>query len=166
VDPGATASSERYDPAAGTFNVTADMTSPRYYQTATLLPDGRIMMAGGYTSYPVSPNSYGAELYVPSVLIPAEVVAVLQCDQTNVVAGTSYSVNVSGSNLTSETFLDVRFIGPGSNTSAVVLNWQRGVAASHDVVAGTLRGTGRSTACGHMKLKRITPAFSSPSLRR
>jgi len=69
------------------------------------------------------------------------VVGDLRFDQTSVVAGSSYSLSVSGSNLTSETFLDVRFISPGSNESAVVLNWQRGLAASHDVAAGTASGT-------------------------
>jgi hypothetical protein len=46
----------------------------------------------------------------------------------------------SGSNLTPETFFGVRFTGSGSNTSAVVLNWQRGLAASHDVSIGTASG--------------------------
>jgi len=39
----------------------------------------------------------------------------------------------SGSNLTSQTFFDVRFTAPGSNASNVALNWQTGVASSHDV---------------------------------
>jgi len=71
--------------------------------------------------------------------IPAQVVTDLQFDRRNVVAGSSYSVNVS-SNLTSQTFFDVRFTSPRSNDSAVVLNWQRGLAASHDVSAGIPAG--------------------------
>ena len=86
-------------------------------------------------------NSDSAELYVPSVLVPAQVVTGLRFDRTSVVAGSSYSVNVSGSNLTPQTFFDVRFTSPGSNASAVVLNWQRGLAASHDVPAGTASGS-------------------------
>jgi len=47
--------------------------------------------------------------------------------------GGSYSVNLSGSNLSAQTFFDVRFTAPGSDSSDVVLNWQRGVVLSHDV---------------------------------
>jgi len=136
-------SSELYDPATATFAATEDMTTPRFQYTATLLMDGRILMAGGYTSGPIGmnfTNSHSAELYVPSVLVPAQVVTGLRFDQPSVLAGSSYSVNVSGSNLTPETFFDVRFTSPGSNTSSVVLNWQRGPAASHDVPAGTAAG--------------------------
>ena len=92
-------------------------------------------MVGGF------PNWASAELYIPSVLIPAQVVTAIQFDGTSVVAGTSYSVNVSGSNLTPQTFFDVRFIAPGSKDSDVVLNWQRGLAASHNVPFGIAPGS-------------------------
>jgi hypothetical protein len=105
--------------------------------------DGRILIAGGYTSYPATPNSNSAELYVPSMLIPAQVVDGLGFDRASVVVGNTYSVTVSGSNLTSQMFLDVRFVAPGSKTSDVVLNWQRGATASHEVPAGTASGVWR-----------------------
>src|SRR5262249_54560144 len=38
------------------------------------------------------------------------------------------------------TFFDVLFASPGSNESAVVLNWQKGLAATHDVAACTASG--------------------------
>jgi hypothetical protein len=138
--PGADPSTELYDPATGRFIATANMIFPRFFHTATLLFDGRVLIAGGFTSYPASPNSNSAELYVPSVLIPAQVVARLGFDRTSVVAGTSYLVNVSGANIDAQTFFDVRFIAPGSKTSDVVLNWQRGVGDSHVVPAGTASG--------------------------
>jgi photosystem II stability/assembly factor-like uncharacterized protein len=73
--------------------------------------------------------------------VPDLVVTELRFDRTSVVAGGSFSLNISGPNLTSQTYFDVRFTSPGSNASAVVLNWQRGVAATHGVPAGTASGT-------------------------
>ena len=96
---------EIYDAATGTFASTGDMAVPRADHTATLLRDGRIVIAGG-TSWDVP----SAELYVPNVLVPAPVVSNLSFEGTSVVAGSSYSVNVSGSNLTPQDFL--MFVSP------------------------------------------------------
>jgi len=140
---GSAASAELYDPSTGTFAATADMTARRSVHQATLLNDGRVLITGGvyYGGIGIFFGSLSsAELYVPPLLVPAQVVTDLSFDRTTVAAGTSYSVNVSGSNLTSQTFFDVRFIAPGSTLSDVVLNWQKGVAAGHGVLAGTASG--------------------------
>jgi hypothetical protein len=137
--PIAIASTELYDPAIGRFTATGDMTSPRVWHNATLLMDGRILITGGTTCSCAS-GSASAELYVPPVLVPAQVVTDLRFDRTSIGAGSAYSVNVSGFNLTSQTFFDVRFTAPGSNASDVVLNWQRGNALSHDVSLDTAAG--------------------------
>jgi len=52
------ASAEIYDPASGTFSATGSMGLPRYMHTATLLPDGTVLVAGG--------GSATAEVYDPS----------------------------------------------------------------------------------------------------
>jgi hypothetical protein len=40
---------ELYDSAAGRFNtVEGEIDSPRYFMAATLLPDGRVLITGGY----------------------------------------------------------------------------------------------------------------------
>lgn len=131
---------EIYDPSTSTFNAGANMTSYRISHTATLLMDGRILITGGDTDMRNFWPTNSAEFYTPSLLIPAQVVTELRFDRMNAVAGSSYSANVSGSNLTSETFFDVRFTSPGSNASAVVLNWQRGLTERHDVPAGLAAG--------------------------
>jgi hypothetical protein len=104
--------------------------------------DGRVLLTGGRTTFsdPFRPASSSAELYVPSVLSPAQVVTSIEFDRTSVIPGTSYSVNVSGSNLAPQTFFDVRFSAPGAKEFAVVLNWQIGVSASHEVPTGTASG--------------------------
>jgi hypothetical protein len=122
------------------------MVASRFAHTATLLPDGRVLLAGGRTvsTYPFIPNS-SAELYIPSVLSPIPVAKTFLLDRSVAGPGSSYSVNIAGSNLSPRTFFDVRFIGPGTNESAVVLNWQRGLAASHEVTAGIASGNWRIT---------------------
>jgi len=52
------ANSELYDPVTGTFAAAGSMTVERYGHTATLLPNGKVLIAGGQ-------NSSSAELYDP-----------------------------------------------------------------------------------------------------
>jgi hypothetical protein len=63
IQSAAYARAELYDPSAGTFSRTGDMTAPRAANSATLLPDGTVLMAG---TYPVGRASLAsAELYDP-----------------------------------------------------------------------------------------------------
>src|SRR5262249_49084571 len=130
-------------PSSGAWTPAGSMMAPREVHTATLLNDGTVLIAGGvsYGGIGVFNGGTGsAELYVPHVLVPVQVVTDLRFDRTTVTTGTSYSVNISGPGLTAETFFDVRFTSPGSSLSAVVLNWQRGSVESHDVPAGLAAG--------------------------
>ncbi|MGH7781142.1 MAG: Kelch repeat-containing protein [Candidatus Binataceae bacterium] len=58
------ASAELYDPATGAFTATAPMTTAREGHTATLLRDGRVLVAGGSPNGTVTTSS--AEIYDPT----------------------------------------------------------------------------------------------------
>jgi hypothetical protein len=60
----ATNSAELYDLSRGTFAATGTMAAARYGHTATRLPDGRVLIAGGYDTKGYSLNS--AEIYDPA----------------------------------------------------------------------------------------------------
>src|SRR5215472_2773339 len=49
----------------GAFTPTGKMITPRYLHSTTLLPDGRVLIAGGDSSYSVSDAESSAELYDP-----------------------------------------------------------------------------------------------------
>jgi N-acetylneuraminic acid mutarotase len=57
-------SAEIYDPASGTFSATGSMTVPREGHTATMLRDGRVLIAGGSDNGIHTLDS--AEIYDPS----------------------------------------------------------------------------------------------------
>jgi hypothetical protein len=67
-------SADLYDPGIGAFSATGDMTTPRFNHTATLLPDGTVLISGGMTSFLYPDNALAsAEIYRPDVLVPAPV---------------------------------------------------------------------------------------------
>lgn len=61
-------SAELYDPAEEGFSLTGSMGTPRCRHTATLLPDGRVLIVGGSTQInpPAYPGVASAEIYDPS----------------------------------------------------------------------------------------------------
>ena len=57
------ASAELYDPASGTWTATGSLTTARDCHTATLLPNGKVLVAGGLTMAAILAS---AELYDPA----------------------------------------------------------------------------------------------------
>jgi N-acetylneuraminic acid mutarotase len=95
----ALASAELYDPASDTWTMTSNsMNSTRMLHTATLLPNGQVLVAGGYTDEGSIPPTSSAELFDPATetwtatatplnLARAEHTATLLPDGTVLVAG-------------------------------------------------------------------------------
>jgi hypothetical protein len=80
---GSLASAELYDSSAGSFTATGGMTARRELQTSTLLNNGQVLITGGL-SYGGIGIFYGslssAEIYTPSVSVPAPVLLSLSGD--------------------------------------------------------------------------------------
>jgi N-acetylneuraminic acid mutarotase len=57
-------SAEIYDPVSGTFQAAASLGTPRHQHSATLLPDGRVLVIGGYN--PSQGWLGSAEIYDPA----------------------------------------------------------------------------------------------------
>jgi len=57
------AGAELFNPSTGTFTATGSMTTSREYGTATLLPNGEVLVVGGDNS---SGDLSSAELYNPA----------------------------------------------------------------------------------------------------
>ncbi len=62
-DSGVLASAELYDPDIGTWSSTGSLATARNYHTATLLPNGKVLVAGGLAT---SGRLASAELYDPA----------------------------------------------------------------------------------------------------
>jgi hypothetical protein len=58
-------SAEIYDPVTGTWSATGSMATPRFTHTATLLPNGQVLVAGGMTDY-ASDGVASTETYNPA----------------------------------------------------------------------------------------------------
>jgi hypothetical protein len=59
------ATAELYDPVSGTFSLAGPMTTTRTLHTATLLADGKVLIAGGIFTHTTAAELASAEVYDP-----------------------------------------------------------------------------------------------------
>ena len=71
ADCGDVASAELYDPRTGTWIPTGSMGTPRSAHTATLLPDGRVLVVGGTNDLGTIAKGYAASLTTAELYDPA-----------------------------------------------------------------------------------------------
>jgi hypothetical protein len=118
--PVSRANAEIYGPAMGTFTATGNMVMARSLHTATLLNNGRVLIAGGDAGVGVSISL--AELYTPGVLVPAPVLLSLSGNagvQGAILhAGTARVVTESDPAFAGEV---LEIYGTGLNTSGVIV---------------------------------------------
>src|SRR6202140_915860 len=57
------ASAEIYNPTTQTWTLTGSMTTPRYLHSASLLPNGQVLVAGGWASTCCSSNGQPGAQY-------------------------------------------------------------------------------------------------------
>ncbi len=133
----ALSSAELYDPSSATFSATGSMTTPREYATATLLPDGRVLIAGG-TSFQAGGSSRelsSAELFDPQrgtfsatgsmTLGRSAAVATLLLDGRVLVAGGSIVLSAD----TGDATASAELFDPQSATFSATGSMTRGRAA-------------------------------------
>jgi hypothetical protein len=93
-------------------------------------------------TFPTSAAAKGVIIVPPpKTSTPPLVVTGLTFDSTAARLGSSYVSTVSGSNLTAQTYFDVRFRAPQSSIDTTAWNWQIGPSMVQSLTAGTPTGT-------------------------
>jgi large repetitive protein len=107
-----------YDPATGMFTPTATMSEPRYAYTATVLPDDRVLIAGGNDAAFWTRAYDSAELYDPGtgVFTPTGTMADARFDHTATILPDGRVLIVGGTSDGTESLASAELYDPGTGT--------------------------------------------------
>lgn len=147
------ASSEIYDPVSGTFSVTGNLATARQVHTATLLLNGVVLVAGGFTDN--NPGLTSAELYQPASFTPANLLSISlsPANPSLLVGGTQELVAIGAFSDNSTEQLTSVIWSSSDTTVATVTNdsgSNSGItndSTNSGVVWGVAPGTAILTAC-------------------
>jgi hypothetical protein len=134
------ASTEIYDPASGTFTASADMTTPRFLQTATLLDNGGVLLAGGTASLATDDSGIlsSAEIFEPSELTPAHLVSIaLTPASATIKTGSSQVYVALGTFSDNSTQVLASVIWTSSSSAASISNDATNKGCAFGAAAGT-----------------------------
>jgi hypothetical protein len=148
-----TPSAEIYNPVSATFTATGPLTVARQVHTATLLGDGTVLVAGGWSDFNRALTS--AEVYQPATFEPANLVSItVSPGGPSLTVGTSQALVATGTfvDLTTQTLVSPIWSSL-DNTVATVTNDSGGNSgvtndsSNSGVVFGVAAGSTTVTAC-------------------
>lgn len=138
------ASAELYNPGAGTFSTTSALITPGDLQTATLLPSGAVLIAGGHSN---ANNSVlaAAELYDPPTLAPANLTSIaVTPGAPTLTPGASQQLVATGTFSNNSTQVLASVTWTSSNPSVVTVTND---VTNSGVIYGVAPGTTYVNAC-------------------
>jgi len=162
------ASAEIYDPTSGTFSVTGSLATARQVHTATLLIDGTVLVAGGWSDF--NSGLVSAELYQPGAFAPSNLISIsIGPANPTLTMGTSLSLAATGTFSDNSTQTLATAIWSTSDNTVVTVTNDSGSnsgmtndSTNSGVVFGVAVGSSTVSACTGLICGSTTVTVVSP----